>query len=167
MTALTNCLNGPESHWALACQLAPSLGAALGEEIWRQPFYPPSQKATPVKAWTPSAIAYGVRTMNAKRVIRRSLGEGGYASADFAEGYGGATAVKPWGSTFQFCVLFRLKSVDPTPNGPDLRLLYYLFCVLFYILSLMTLPQRTGIPHCFWMLMARLQLPAVAGKFAV
>ena len=38
--------------------------------------------------------------MNAKRVIRRSLGEGGYASAGFAEECRGATAVKPWGSTF-------------------------------------------------------------------
>jgi hypothetical protein len=37
--------------------------------------------------------------MTAKRVIRRSLGEGGYASAGFAEGCGGATVVKPWGST--------------------------------------------------------------------
>jgi hypothetical protein len=60
--------------------------------------YPPSQKATGVNPW-----------MNAKRVTLRaysaevasatkagSLGEGGYASAGFAEVCEDATAVKPW-----------------------------------------------------------------------
>ena len=32
---------------------------------------------------------------------RRSLGEGGHASAGFAEDTRGTTAVKPWGSTAQ------------------------------------------------------------------
>jgi len=54
--------------------------------------------------------------MNAKRVIRRSLGEGGYASAGFAKGYGGATVVKPWGSTcllrmWQHC-MFSVETTD-------------------------------------------------------
>jgi len=51
-------------------------------------FYPPSQKATGVNPW-----------MNAKRVILHSLGEGGYASAGFAEVCEDATAVKPWSFT--------------------------------------------------------------------
>jgi len=64
-------------------------------------FYPPSQKATGVNPW-----------MNAKRVTLRaysaevasatkagSLGEGGYASAGFAEVCEDATAVKPWSFT--------------------------------------------------------------------
>ena len=64
-------------------------------------FYPPSQKATGVNPW-----------MNAKRVILRaysaevasatkagSLGEGGYASAGFAEVCEDAMAVKPWSFT--------------------------------------------------------------------
>jgi len=38
--------------------------------------------------------------MNAKRVTLRSLGEGGYASAGFAEVCEDATAVKPWSFTF-------------------------------------------------------------------
>ncbi|MCD6413375.1 MAG: hypothetical protein J7L54_04445, partial [Elusimicrobia bacterium] len=54
-------------------------------------FYPPSQKATGVNPW-----------MNAKRVTRCSLGESGYASAGSAEECGGATAVKPWGSTLAY-----------------------------------------------------------------
>jgi len=52
--------------------------------------YPPSQKATGVNPW-----------MNAKRVTLRSLGEGGYASAGFAEVCEDATAAKPWSFTPQ------------------------------------------------------------------
>jgi hypothetical protein len=37
--------------------------------------------------------------MNAKRVTLHSLGEGGYASAGFAEVGEDATAVKPWSFT--------------------------------------------------------------------
>ena len=51
-------------------------------------FYPPSQKATGENPW-----------MNARRVTLRSLGEGGYASAGFAELGEDATAVKPWSFT--------------------------------------------------------------------
>ncbi|MEE8613296.1 MAG: hypothetical protein V3S85_04075, partial [Nitrospirales bacterium] len=63
-------------------------------------FYPPSQKATGVNPWTAVGQSLWRRTMNARWVTLRSLGEGGYASEDSAEVSGGATAVKPWGSTF-------------------------------------------------------------------
>jgi hypothetical protein len=63
--------------------------------------YPPSQKATGVNPW-----------MNAKRVTLRSLGEGGYASAGFAEVCEDATAVKPWSFTIIKAFWAFLKILD-------------------------------------------------------
>ena len=69
-------------------------------------FYPPSQsllRRSSLRLRRLKSHPDSSGWMNAKRVTRCSLGESGYASAGSAEECGGATAVKPWGSTILNC----------------------------------------------------------------